>query len=320
MTDLDAPGTGRPQAAPAPPAGVVRPADVSAVVCAYTPDRWEDLERAVGSLLAQEAPLGEVLVVIDHHDGLLDAARRRWPDLAVVPSTGPKGLSGARDTGAALARGAVVAYLDDDAAAAPDWSARLAAAYAPDVLGVGGHIAPRWPAGRRPTWWPPAFDWVVGCSYEGMPTTAARVRNVIGANMSVRRDVLLAVGGFDGRVGRVGAAATGCEETEMYIRAAAATGSHVVYEPAARVTHTVAPQRVSWRYFLRRCVGEGRSKAVVAALAGADSALSSERTYTTRVLPRAFVRGLLGRDPRQGVAVVLGLAWTASGYLAGRRR
>ena len=317
MADLDAPlARALPDAAAAP----VRAADVSAVVCAYTLDRWADLERAVGSLLAQTEPVGEVILVVDHSDALLAAARRRWPDLAVVPSTGPKGLSGARDTGAALATGAVVAYLDDDAAAAPDWSARLAAAYGPDVLGVGGLITPRWPGGRRPTWWPPAFDWVVGCSYEGLPTASARVRNVIGANMSVRRDVLLAVGGFDGRVGRVGAAATGCEETEMYIRAAAATGGHVVYEPAARVEHTVAPQRVSWRYFLRRCVGEGRSKAVVAALAGAGSALSSERTYTTRVLPRAFARGLLSRDPRRGAAVVLGLVWTAAGYLAGRRR
>jgi glycosyltransferase involved in cell wall biosynthesis len=317
VADLDAPFTG---ALPEALASDALPADVSVVVCAYTLDRWADLERAVGSLLAQAEPVGEVLLVVDHSDALLDAARRRWPDLAVVASTGPKGLSGARDTGAALARGTVVAYLDDDAAAAPDWSARLAAAYGPGVLGVGGHIAPRWPAGRRPSWWPPAFDWVVGCSYQGLPERTARVRNVIGANMSVRRDVLLAVGGFDGRVGRVGAAATGCEETEMYIRAAAATGGHVVYEPAARVEHTVAPQRVSWRYFLRRCGGEGRSKAVVAALAGADSALASERAYTTRVLPRAFVRGLLSRDPRRGVAVVLGLVWTASGYLAGRRR
>lgn len=300
--------------------GTVRPADLSVVVCAYTLARWDDLVRAVGSLLAQTVPVGEVLVVVDHNDDLLAAVAQRWPDVAVVPSTGPKGLSGARDTGAALARGRVVAYLDDDAAAAPDWAATLAAAYTDGVLGAGGGIAPRWPAGRRPTWWPPAFDWVVGCSYDGLPTSRAVVRNVIGANMSVRRDVLLQVGGFDGRVGRVGTAATGCEETEMYIRAAAATGGSVVYEPAARVDHTVSADRVTWRYFLRRCHGEGRSKAVVARLAGQDAALSSERTYVTRVLPRAALTGLLSRDPRRGFAVVLGLAWTASGYLAARLR
>lgn len=314
MIDLPAPHAG-------PLPDLVRPRDVSVVVCAYTLDRWADLVRAVESLLGQAEPVGEVLLVVDHNDALLEAARRQWPALAVAPSTGAQGLSGARDTGAALATGAVVAYLDDDAAAAPDWSRHLAAAYGADVLGVGGHITPRWPGGARPTWWPPAFDWVVGCSYDGLPAQRARVRNVIGANMSVRRDVLLRVGGFDGRVGRVGTAATGCEETEMYIRAAAATpGSGVVYEPAAKVEHTVAPARATWRYFLRRCVGEGRSKAVVAGLAGADSALSSERTYTTKVLPRAFATGLLSRDPRRGLAVVLGLAWTTSGYLTTRLR
>ncbi|MBI4941936.1 MAG: glycosyltransferase, partial [Actinobacteria bacterium] len=145
---------------PAPDAGtlpdLVRPRDISVVVCAYTLDRWGDLVRAVESLLGQAEPVGEVLLVVDHSDALLEAARRQWPDLAVVPSTGTKGLSGARDTGAALATRAVVAYLDDDAAAAPDWSAHLAAAYGPDVLGVGGLIVPRWPGGRRPSWWPPA--------------------------------------------------------------------------------------------------------------------------------------------------------------------
>ena len=45
--------------------------------------------------------------------------------------------------------GELVAFLDDDAEAAPDWLERLAAMYDdPEVLAVGGRVEPRWQAGR----------------------------------------------------------------------------------------------------------------------------------------------------------------------------
>ncbi|RZS91598.1 glycosyl transferase family 2 [Motilibacter rhizosphaerae] len=297
----------------------VAPADLSVVICAYTDDRWDDLVAAVQSVLDQSRPVGQLLVVIDHNDGLLARARDRWPALAVLASTGRPGLSGARDTGVAAATGSVVAFLDDDATAAADWSQRTADAYARGpVIGVGGHVEPRWPA-DRPSWFPPEFDWVVGCSYRGLPQTAAPIRNAIGANMSLRRSVLDAVGGFAGSVGRVGASTAGGEETELYIRARAAfPHGEVLLEPAAQVLHRVTPQRATWRYFVRRCYGEGRSKVEVGRLSSHDAALASERAYVTRTLPAALLRGLVSRDPRRGAAVVIGLGVTVAGYLRAR--
>ncbi|NHC44714.1 glycosyltransferase family 2 protein [Motilibacter aurantiacus] len=299
----------------------VRPQDVGVVVCAYTLDRWDDLVASVTSLLGQDEPVGEVVVVIDHNPELLARAQERWPQLAVVPNAGAQGLSGARDTGVAATTSPVVAFLDDDAAAAPDWSGRLADAYfAGPVLGVGGHIEPAWPAGR-PTWWPPEFDWVVGCSYRGLPTRRSPVRNSIGANMSFRRSVLEHVGGFEGSIGRVGTRPTGGEETELCIRARGRfPGAEVVHEPAAVVRHRVTPERATLGYFRRRCLGEGLTKVQVGRLSTHDEALSSERAYVLRTLPTGVLRGLASRDPRRGVMVVLGLAWTGWGYLAARVR
>ena len=84
------------------------------------------LGEAVDSLRAQTLPPHEVVLVIDHAPALLEEARGRWPDLKIVPSRERQGLSGARNTGVAEAGGEVVAFLDDDAVAAPNWLERLA--------------------------------------------------------------------------------------------------------------------------------------------------------------------------------------------------
>ena len=55
----------------------------------------------------------------------------------------------------------------------------------PGVVGVTGELLPRW-TGTEPDWFPPEFYWVFGCSYTGLPTELAPVRNPIGANMAVR--------------------------------------------------------------------------------------------------------------------------------------
>lgn len=299
---------------------------MAAVVCCYTMQRWDDTVAAVESLRTQQRALQRIVVVVDHNDELLARCRERWPEgqtgVTVLANEGRQGLSDGRNTGLRATDCDVVAFLDDDAAAEPDWSARLADCYANpalgDVLGAGGYIEPDWPGGAAPTWWPRSFDWVVGCSYVGLPTRRTTVRNVIGANMSLRRDVALEVGGFNPSMGRVGKTPLGGEETEMYIRAAAAQpGSRVVYEPAARVRHHVTPERATLRYFVSRCYGEGLTKAALSGITRSSAALSSESAYATKVLPLEFARGLVSGDPRRGLSVALGLGVTCVGYARG---
>src|SRR4051794_18362617 len=255
---------------------------VSVIICAYTERRWDDLVAAVRSTTAQRAAPLEVVVVSDHNAGLLERVERELQETVALANDQPRGLSGARNTGLRVARGQVLAFLDDDAVAAPDWLEHLLAPYRdPEVIGVGGSIEPLWPA-ERPRFIPYEFDWVVGCTYRGLPTTTSPVRNLIGANMSLRRDVFEAVGGFSTDVGRVGTRPVGCEETELCIRAGRQLpGTRLVYVPAARVRHRVSDDRARWRYFRARCWSEGLSKAVVSRHAGRSDSLSSERAYVT---------------------------------------
>jgi GT2 family glycosyltransferase len=298
----------------------------SVVVCTHAMARWDDLVRAVDSLRRQTVAPAEVLVVVDHHPELQARAEAELPGARVVASTGPQGLSGARNTGIAHALGDVVAFLDDDAHADIDWVERLLDAYrSDDVLAVGGAVLPHWET-ARPAWLAEEFDWVVGCTYRGLPELRSPVRNLIGANMSFRRRVLEELDGFDAGLGRRGDDAAGCEETELCIRALGENpGGQVIFEPAARVWHRVPAERASWDYFVRRCRAEGRSKAGVADRTGAVSATSAERAYVARTLPAAMARqaGRAARLDRAGAAragsIVAGTALVAYEYLRGRR-
>jgi glycosyltransferase involved in cell wall biosynthesis/GT2 family glycosyltransferase len=296
------------------------------LICAYTLDRLDVLSQAIDSVRTQSLAAHEIVLSIDHSPELLAEAKQRWPDLSLVENDEEQGLSGARNSGVGARGGEVIAFLDDDAVAAPDWLERLAEAYRdPNVLGAGGTVRPAWVEGK-PKWFPPEFDWVVGCTHSGMPRQREAVRNLVGANMSLRRDALLGVGGFRHELGRIGTIPAGCEETDLCIRIGKRwPESKILYDPAAAVDHYVPAARGTREYFTSRCRGEGRSKAVLAGLVGADSGLEAERTYTSRTLPLGVLRGIgdAFRGDLSGLSratmIVTGLFTTTAGYLSGGR-
>jgi GT2 family glycosyltransferase len=310
------------------PANSSRPLSVSVIVCAYSDARWDALLEAFQSVRRQTVKPAEVIVVIDHNASLFERSKLAFEGARVVENGHSAGLSGARNTGVELARSSILAFLDDDACAAPDWLARLMAGYHSDnVIGVGGAIKPRW-AVARPAWFPVEFDWVVGCTYRGLPEMESPVRNLIGANMSLRKDVFATVGGFSAQVGRIDNLPAGCEETELCIRARQHWPEAVLlYDPAAQVCHRVPAERAHWHYFVSRCFGEGRSKAVVTRLVGAQAGLESERAYVRRTLPAGIGRGLAdlftrgdGAGILRAAAIAAGALLTLAGFVSGSLR
>ncbi|WP_371672512.1 glycosyltransferase [Streptomyces sp. NBC_00289] len=306
--------------------------DISVVICAYTEDRWEDILAAVSSVRAQSRPAVETLLVVDHNSVLLDRLAREFKEVdevRVLANAGVRGLSAGRNTGIAASRGAVVAFLDDDAVAERDWLRHLAAGFAdPRVMAVGGRTLPIWASGRRPAWFPEEFDWVVGCTYRGLPRGRARVRNVLGGNASFRRTAFDAAGGFATGIGRDGdKRPLGCEETELCIRLSRVRPDAVLLiDDRAVIHHRVPAARERFGYFRTRSYAEGLSKALVARSVGTGKGLETERRYTTRVLPAGVARGLgdalLARPGGAGRAgaIVAGVLTAAGGYLVGSVR
>lgn len=316
--------------------------EVAVVVCTYSRARLQLLQETLASLKCQQGVEPEVIVVVDGSPEL-EAELRSDPFFSwvkVIPNTGPRGLSAARNSGIAANQAELVAFIDDDAVADPYWLQRQVEAFEnPAVMVTGGAVLPKL-AAHRPEWWPSEFDWVIGCSYPGQiddrhfpqdrdPAGAQAepvpVRNVIGASMVFRRSALDAVGAFALGLGRVDKIPLGGEETEICIRVGKRFGpDSVVLVPASVVHHYVPAERLRVGYFFRRCYAEGLSKAVLSRLVRSTKSVSSEARYLVRTLPRAGIRhaGALFRGDAAGVAraatLLAGTGVTGFGWLRGQ--
>lgn len=120
------------------------PLSLTVVVPTYQRPEW--IGRAVGSLAGQTRPPDQVVAVARDtdtptHDAVAALQARLQPFPLELGLVAQPGFMPPVARGIALARGDVIAVMDDDAEALPDWAGRLLSHYAdPSVLGVGGRV------------------------------------------------------------------------------------------------------------------------------------------------------------------------------------
>jgi glucosyl-dolichyl phosphate glucuronosyltransferase len=260
--------------------------NVSIVVSTYSEDKLDSVLDCVKSLMKQSVLPYEVFLVVDPRPSLAEFFENKLPDdVRVVMSSG-FGLSNARNAGVKVARGDVVAFIDDDAVADGNWLRNLVQSYDdPEVLGVGGYARPVWEGGS-PKWFPEELNWIVGCSYKGLPEQRSLIRNPIGCNMSFRRSVFDAVGYFRTDVGRFGKILLAGEEPELSMRISLKfPNSRIIYDPSAVVYHSVPRGRRKLTYFFRRSFYQGISIALFMPRdTTARTSLSTENDYLKYLL------------------------------------
>ncbi len=262
----------------------------SVVISTYSVKRFNDVLACITSLSKQTFSHYEVILALDPDENLRKFYASVIPNQVKIVISEEKGLSNARNTGLSRALGDVVAFIDDDAVADKNWLKNLIKNYdGPNVLGVGGFIKPIWESGR-PRWFPEELDWVVGCSYKGLPEHKSYVRNPIGCNMSFRKEAFERVGYFKSNIGRVGKKLLGSEEAEFSIRLLRKfPKSNIVYDPSAIVYHKVPKSRASFRYLMKRSFYEGVSKALIANYkSNSVNSLSTEENYLKYLLKNAI--------------------------------
>lgn len=302
---------------------------VSAIICVYTMERWDDICEAVQSLRNQSMKVDEIIIVCDHNAELKQKCERKFPDVKVVENLEQQGLSGGRNTGIRTALHDLIVFFDDDAVADRQFVEKLVQHFEdPKIYAVSGRCLPIW-RGKRPFWFPDEYLWTVGCTYLGMPKTASVVRNPSGGVMCLRRDLFESVGGFNHHLGRTKSKVPiSCEETELFIRVRnMIPEAKVVYEPDAVAGHKVTSQRLTLSYFTLRCYAEGLSKAILAAISSGSNPLDTEQDYVAKTLIKGVLRelgaGVTLRDIGgfgRAYAIILGLAYAGGGFAIGKFR
>jgi GT2 family glycosyltransferase len=269
------------------------------------------------------------VLCIDNNPALLQRAIGEWSDtegvpVEVVSNSGSKngepsksGSASARNTAAACVSSDIVVFLDDDANPEPEWVERLLDVYSehPDVVAVGGAPLPIYER-PRPRWYPPNFDWVFGCVYDGLPETVGPLPRLIGANMSVRREALERVEGFGTDYP--------IDDLELCIKLLAVYGDEsLYYTPRAVVHHFVSAERLSWNYFRHRCFSVNREKTHLFEKLGPAASLGAERDFVLHTVRRRVgseIRRAVGGDMTalQSLFVMFaGIGFAAAGRARG---
>src|SRR3954463_8832237 len=92
----------------------------SVIICSYDELRWPIVLECLQRVACQSVPPSEVILVVDHNDGLFERASKSVPgEVAVVNNTGPRGAGAARNAGVAASSAEILVFLDDDAIPAP---------------------------------------------------------------------------------------------------------------------------------------------------------------------------------------------------------
>jgi glycosyltransferase involved in cell wall biosynthesis len=295
---------------------------VSIIISTYTQNRLADIQRCLASLEKQTIQPAEILLVLDPNDELIEFYRQRVPESVKILVSCSMGLSHARNTGVKEASGKIVAFIDDDALADPCWLENSLVNFESEqVIGVGGFISADW-ENTRSLWLPEELDWIVGCSYRGLPTKRAEIRNPIGCNMSFRKEVFEQVGYFRTDLGRFGNMLLCNEETEFGYRALRALPkAKIIYEPSAIVYHRIPKKRESLGYVWTRSFYEGISKAIIS-FKSETKVLDTENSYLKfliiKAIPNRLKHFYRKNQASELVALFVSLIAVSAGFVVGR--
>ena len=228
------------------PSPVGRRAEISVIMPMDRPG--DDAARAVLSVLSQQTDRPfELIVVAASGADLPEDERVR---LVLFPERNP---AVRRNRGAKVASGSILAFIDDDAFASPEWLENGASRIeeAEDIIAVGG-------PDRGPAYAPVGeqiSDTLLATPLIGSGIAAHEARaerfevrapfDVALVNLFVSADAFREVGGFDESIGYIG------EDTDL-IKKLLERG-RVVYDPAVIVRHRRRPFpgpyiRQRWRY------------------------------------------------------------------------
>ncbi len=242
------------------------------VIC--TRNRAPLLARALDALIEQAKVVPQLSVAVvdnmseDDTANVVASASAQIPGRIRLLRCDKLGANCARNLALNSSMAELIAYIDDDAVPEQHWAAAILDTFqtvGPTLAAIAGAIDPLW-GGPVPDWLTPdvaGYYSVLDLGPHRRPL--APHESFVSANVAFRRNVLLAVGGFHEQLGRVGSSLFSNDEV-FTCRALQQREWTIVYEPAMRVRHNVAADRLTWTWLSQRLYQQGRSDVVMGAL------------------------------------------------------
>lgn len=197
------------------------PSLVSVVIVAY--NARETIGDCLRALEEQTVQGFETIVVDSSADDTADVVRREFPAVRLIRSERRLYPGDARNAGIAAARGSLIAFVDSDCVAAPDWVARIAEAHRGESLIVGGSVGVANP--ESVAGWASYFCEFTGWIQRGAPRRAAEIPTCC---LSFKRDAFDRFGPFlEGSY---------CSDT-LFTWKATEAGHTPLFDPSIHVRH-----------------------------------------------------------------------------------
>ena len=243
--------------------------DVSVVIPTY--NRAAMLRNAVDSVLGQDTTVPFEIVIVDNNsqDDTETVARALVaanPEKVRYVVEREQGNAHARNRGVQTARGAIIAFIDDDVTVEGDWLSTLKNVLdSRDELSfVGGRVLPQWD-GPPPSWltpdhWSPLA--LLDYGPDELIIGGNRPRGLLTANIAFRRRVFDEVGTFSPHLQRVKNMIGSMEDTEFLLRVCR-SGRQGLYSPGMIARARVEVERLSKTYHRRWHTGHGHFYAVM---------------------------------------------------------
>jgi glycosyltransferase involved in cell wall biosynthesis len=302
--------------------------DVSIILCTYNRcDRLEKVLQSLGSLKGHPEITWEVIVVDnnskDRTKDVVEGRIRSGADRVRYVFEGRQGKSFALNTGINAARGAVLAFTDDDVTVHPQWLWELKKTFDTyECMGAGGKIIPVFEE-KGPSWLRldvphPFLNALVAFDLGDKPCALRTAP--FGANVAFRKEAFEKYGLYRTDMGPTKDNPLGKgEDTEFSSRVLSA-GETMMYAPDAIVYHPVEQERIQKKYFESWYYNFGRASMTRSALPDRTVYYFGVPRYLYRQVFTRFLAWIMTLDGNERFCRKLELYETAGAMVESSRR
>lgn len=236
--------------------------NISIIICTFNRSELLKATLLACDKLAHDINV-EVIVVDNNSTDDTEQVVKEWINMSKNSSLKKvylfekrQGLSYARNTGVAKAKGQIIAFLDDDAIPCEHWARVIYEAFEkyPDALALGGKILPNFEI-DRPEWLRPELDQYISIMNLGEKDKEYQSLGFpYGVNMAFRSKVFSTLS-FATDLGRKGGSLLSGEETELFMKIA--QQGKIYYIAKMCVVHFIPKERLTQEWFLSRAYAQG---------------------------------------------------------------